>query len=215
MRYLTVLILVSLACGLSACNTVYYNAMEKAGIHKRDIMVSRVKEARDSQNRAKEQFLTALDQFRSVVNFQGGNLEKEYNKLSATLERTEQGAKAVHDRIRAVENVSEALFREWRAELKQYSNDALRRSSQEQYNRTQRKYAELMHAMKRAESRLEPALVPLRDQVLFMKHNLNARAIAGLSGEVGTVQANVHTLVRDIEIAVQQANAFISTLQAQ
>ncbi|MEK9135873.1 MAG: DUF2959 family protein, partial [Bacteroidota bacterium] len=57
-------------CG---CSTVYYNAMEKVGVHKRDIMVDRVKDARDTQKETKKQFLTAMEQFKSVVNFQGGN----------------------------------------------------------------------------------------------------------------------------------------------
>ncbi|MEN8232871.1 MAG: DUF2959 family protein, partial [Thermodesulfobacteriota bacterium] len=37
------------------CQKAYYNTMEKFGVHKRDIMVDRVEEARDSQEEAKEQ----------------------------------------------------------------------------------------------------------------------------------------------------------------
>ena len=101
--------------GLSACSTMYYGTMEKLGVHKRDIMVDRVKEARDTQNEAKQQFLTALEQFKSVVNFQGGDLEKEYNKLNATLKKSESKAEDVRNRISAVEDVSDALFSEWRS----------------------------------------------------------------------------------------------------
>lgn len=199
---------------LAGCNSLYYGAMEKVGIHKREIMVDRVKSARDSQDEAKEQFLTAVEQFRSVVNFQGGNLEREYNRLNATLQKSEAKAAEVRDRIGAVEDVSEALFSEWRGEIKQYSSDSLRQSSQRKYDLTRKKYSELIAAMKKAEARLEPALTPLRDQVLFMKHNLNAKAIAGLSSEMANVQANVDTLVRDMERAIAQADAFIVELQA-
>jgi len=206
---------VFLLCLATGCSSLYYGAMEKMGVHKRDIMVDRVKAARDTQNAAKEQFLTAMEQFKSVVNFQGGDLEKEYDRLNATLQRTEAEAAAVRQRIGAVEDVSKALFAEWRAEIKQYSSASLKRASQQQYDATQRKYAELIAAMKKAESKLEPALIPLRDQVLFMKHNLNARAIAGLSDEVVSVQTNVDKLVRDMEAAIAQADAFIASLQAQ
>ena len=208
--FLTVIIL-----ALSGCSTMYYGTMEKLGVHKRDIMVDRVKEARDTQNEAKEQFLTAMDQFKRVVNFQGGDLEKEYNKLNATLKKSESKAADVRDRIRAVEDVSDALFSEWRSEIKQYSSDTLRRSSQRKYDTTKKKYEELIKAMKRAEAKLEPALVPLRDQVLFMKHNLNARAIAGLSEEVISVQTNVDKLVKDMESAIAEADAFIASLQSE
>ena len=212
---LTLLALTAIIVGLSSCSTVYYGTMEKIGVHKRDIMVDRVEEARDTQQEAKEQFLTAMEQFKSVVNFQGGDLEKEYNRLNATLKRTETEAANVRNRIDAVVDVSDALFSEWRAEIKQYTSDSLRKSSQRKYDMTKQKYTELIKAMKRAEAKLEPALAPLRDQVLFMKHNLNARAIAGLSGELTTVEANVDRLVRDMETAITEADRFIAALQAE
>lgn len=204
-----------LILALTGCSSMYYGAMEKVGIHKRDIMVDRVKAARDTQGEAKQQFLTAMEQFKSVVNFQGGNLEREYNRLNAALKESEAKATEVHDRINAVEDVSEALFSEWRVEIKQYSSESLRQASQRKYDQTRKKYTDLIAAMKKAESRLEPVLTPLRDQVLFLKHNLNARAIAGLSGEVTSVQSNVDTLVRDMERAMAQADAFIASLQAE
>jgi hypothetical protein len=208
------LALIIILLTLSACSSAYYGAMEKLGVHKRDIMVDRVKAARDTQNEAKEQFLTAMEQFKSVVNFQGGDLEGRYNELNATLQKSETEAEAVRNRIDAVEDVSGALFDEWRAEIKEYSSDSLRRASQRKYDQTKAKYEKLIAAMQKAESKLEPALIPLRDQVLFMKHNLNARAIAGLSDELVTVQTNVDTLVRDMEQAIAQADQFIAALKA-
>ncbi len=209
------LIFAAIILGLSGCSTISYGTMEKLGVHKRDIMVDRVKAARDTQNEIKEQFLTAIEQFKSVVNFQAGDLEKEYNKLNATLQKSESNAAEVQNRIQAVEDVSEALFSEWRSEIKQYTSDTLRKSSQQKYDVTKKKYTELIKAMKRAEGKLEPALVPLRDQVLVMKHNLNARAVAGLGKELISVQTNGDRLVRDMETAIAEADAFISSLNAE
>lgn len=203
----------ALLLGFCACSSLYYNAMEKVGVHKREILVDRVREARDSQEAAKKQFTSALEQFKSVVAFDGGDLEREYNRLDDALKRSEAGAERVRERIRAVEDVSAALFREWRAEIRQYSSTTLRRSSQRKLDATQDRYKTLVGSMRKAESRLEPALAPLRDQVLFMKHNLNAKAIAGLDAEVGEVQANVDQLVREMEAAIREADAFIQTLQ--
>lgn len=200
---------------LVSCSSAYYGAMEKLGVHKRDIMVDRVKAARDTQKDTKKQFLNAMEQFKSVVNFKGGDLEKEYEKLKDTLEESEDKADEVRDRIRSVEDVSEALFSEWREEIKQYNSASLRRSSQRKYELSRKRYKGLISAMKRAESKLEPVLVPLRDQVLYLKHNLNARAIAGLSAELKGVQINVDNLVRDMEQAIAKADAFITTLKEE
>jgi len=201
--------------GIAGCSTLYFAGMEKIGIQKREIMVDRVKAARDTQKEAKEQFVNALEQFKSVVAVQGGDLEKKYNQLSATLERSEAEAEAVRSRIKSGEEVSTALFAEWKKEIAQYNSETLRRSSQQKYDAAEEKYQQLMKAMKKAESRMEPALVPLRDQVLYLKHNLNAKAIAGLSDEVVTVETRVDKLVADIEAAVAEADEFISQLQEE
>lgn len=200
---------------LCSCSSMYYNTMEKVGIHKRDILADRVKEARDAQDETKKQFVSALEQFKTVVNFQGGDLERQYDRLNGTLKKSEAGAKTVRDRIAAVEDVSDALFREWKGEIRQYSSDSLRQASQKKYNATREKYGDLIDAMRRAESKLEPALAPLRDQVLFMKHNLNAKAIAGLSSEVQDVQSNVDRLVKEMEAAISEADQFIEALKEE
>lgn len=192
---------------------MYYGAMEKMGVHKRDIMVDRVKAARDTQKETKEQFVSAMETFKSVVAFQGGDLEAQYNRLNGALKKSEDAAAEVRSRIRAVEDVSEALFREWKSEIRQYTHETYRRSSQEKLDLTRKKYTSLIAAMKKAESRLEPALIPLRDQVLFLKHNLNAKAIAGLSEELASVQTTVDRLVREMEASVAEADRFIAALQ--
>jgi len=201
-----------LALSLTGCSTMYYGAMEKVGVHKRDIMVDRVKAARDSQKDVTVVFSNALEQFKSVVHVKGGDLEAKYNKLNATLQKSEAGAAEVRGRIEAVESVSGALFKEWKAELKQYSSDELRRASEQQLKNAQARYRTLIDAMKKAESRLEPVLQPLRDQVLFLKHNLNAKAIGSLTDEVVAIESKVDALVRDMEAAIREADAFIATL---
>ncbi len=206
------IILSLLALAFTGCSTMYYGAMEKMGVPKREIMVDRVKGAQKSQVETKVVFSNALEQFKSVVNIKGGELEAKYKKLGAALDKSEGAAREVRDRIASVESVSDALFKEWKSELKQYSNPELRRASEAQLKNAQTRYKSLIGAMKKAESRLEPALQPLRDQVLFLKHNLNAKAIGSLSDEVVSIQTKVDDLVRDMEAAIREADAFIATL---
>src|SRR5680860_533604 len=118
------------------CQSVYYDAMEKIGYHKRDLMVSDVEKARDAQEDAKEQFKSALDRFTTTLNIKGGELQDKYDVLNTEYERSEAKAQAVRDRIASVEDVSEALFDEWAAELKEYSSPALRKNSEKQLTQT-------------------------------------------------------------------------------
>jgi hypothetical protein len=195
------------------CSSAYYATMEKVGVHKRDIMVDRVVEARDSQREAKREFADALERFRSVVSVRSGDLEEKYEDLRGALRRSEDQATEVHNRIGAVEDVAEAIFGEWKEELGQYHDQALRRASQKKLDQTRAKYAKLIAAMKRAEARIEPVLVPLRDQVLFLKHNLNAKAIASLDDELVAVQTGVDKLLKEMETAITEADTFIAALR--
>ena len=202
----------TVALSVTGCSTVYFKAMEKVGYHKRDIMVSRVKDARDSQQEAKEQFASALERFSSVMNFKGGDLEKKYNQLNDEYEDSEDKAKDVRKRIDAVEDVSEALFEEWEDELKLYTNDKMRRSSERKLKDTKRQYAKMIKAMNRAEEKIAPVLATFRNQVLFLKHNLNAQAIASIKGELISVEQDVSALIKEMEASIAEADSFIKTI---
>ena len=69
--------------------------------------------------------------------------------------------------------------------------------------------------MTRAEKRLDPVLKPMRDRVLFLKHNLNAKALGGLTGELTSIQGDVDALVADLQASVAEADGFIKTMEAE
>ncbi len=209
-----VMIVVS-ALILSSCQTAYYGAMEKIGIHKRDILVDRVKGARDSQDDAKEQFKTALEQFSEVIDFDGGDLEKKYNKLNRSYEKSETAAAEVHERIDKIDSVAKTLFKEWTGELRQYTSPQLRKESQRQLNETKRKYEELMITMRAAAEKMDPVLAVFRDQVLFLKHNLNSRAITSIQTEARDVEKQIAILIKDMEASIAEADAFIRELAVE
>lgn len=197
---------------LGGCQSAYYGTMEKFGVHKRDILVDRVADARDAQNEAKEQFSSALEEFTSVVNFQGSDLQSQYDKLKDEYDRSESRAEAVADRIEDVERVAKALFKEWENELDEYSSPTLRQSSETKLQQTRQRYETLIAAMKRAESKIGPVLAAFKDQVLFLKHNLNAKAIASLQDELASVENEIAVLVREMETSINEADAFIQEM---
>jgi flagellar biosynthesis GTPase FlhF len=197
--------------GLS-CQTAYYETMEKFGYHKRDLLVRDVEKARDAQQEAKEQFKSALDRFTKTLDIQCGELQEKYEALNKEYERSEDKANSVRKRVASVEDVSEALFTEWNAELKEYSSSTLRKKSQEQLTQTRAQYAQLIKAMKRAEAKMDPVLAKFKDQVLFLKHNLNAQAIASLKGELVSVEGNINSLIKDLNASIQEADSFIAAM---
>ena len=60
---------------LTGCQSAYYSAMEKVGVHKRDILIDRVEETKDSQQESQEEFKSALERLTTLIDFNGGELE--------------------------------------------------------------------------------------------------------------------------------------------
>lgn len=200
--------------GCSTVNDAYYSGVEKlTGNEKRDLLVKRVSNARDAQQDAKEQFVSALDEFTSIVNFDGGELEKRYGRLKSELDRSNNRASAVSSKIASVERVSRSLFAEWKNEIDTYDNANLKAQSQKLMGDTQGRYSQLIGKMKAAESKMNPVLRAFNDQVLYLKHNLNATAIASLKTELDSVEGDVASLIRDMEASIAEADAFIQGMQ--
>ena len=199
-----------LLCG---CRSAYYSTMEKFGVYKRDLLKKSVVAARDEEKAAGQQFTNALIRLKELYGFEGGDLEKIYNALNREYDRSVEGANAVHKRIKEMETVAADLFSEWEKEIQQMSSAQLQASDRDKLRETRGRYQELHASLKRAEQSMDPVLTRLRDQVLYLKHNLNAAAIASLKGETINIQVEIAKLLQDMNTAISQADSFINTLK--
>jgi len=211
-RFSSWLFLLGLVLSFTGCRSAYYSAWEKLGKHKRDLLRDNVQEAREDQKAAAEQFKDALTKLKELYRFEGGDLEKTYNTLKAEYDRSVSKADTVKNRIRKVDQIAADLFAEWEQEMRSISNPRLRDDSRLKLQQTQRRYEKLRQAMQRAERGMEPVLAQLRDQVLYLKHNLNAQAIGALKGEALDIEKEIQQLIRDMNAAIAQADAFIKGL---
>jgi SMC interacting uncharacterized protein involved in chromosome segregation len=213
MRLLSILLVViSLAACQSVVDNAYYGMWEKLGVQKRDILVDRVQDAQRSQQDAQEQFSSALEEFSALINFDGGELEDVYNDLNDKYEASNTSAERVSERIDEVENVAQALFAEWEEEIDLISSTKLKRNSKVKLAETERKYAKLLRSMRKVEASMEPVLVALRDNVLSLKHNLNANAIGALEGELNSIKQDVAVLIDEMSLAIKQSDEFIKEI---
>ncbi|WP_245686149.1 DUF2959 domain-containing protein [Terasakiispira papahanaumokuakeensis] len=199
---------------LAGCSSMYYATMEKLGIEKRDIMVDRVEDARDAQHEAQDTFRSSLERFQQVVDVPDTPLKAKYEQVREAYEQSEAAADEVHERIDAVQDVAEALFDEWQDELSRYDSASLRRSSERQLKNTEHHYQQLMKSMRQAEDRMTPVLSAFEDQMLFLKHNLNAQAIGALEGELGHIRQDVDQLIRQMEVSIKDSEAFIQQFRS-
>ena len=200
---------------LPGCSSAMIAAKEYMGIPKRDQMVARVQDARDSQTEAKQQFASALEEFIAVTKVDSGELEARYKSFSAKYDGCEASAGAVNQRIADVERVAAALFAEWEKEVGEYSNPSMKAESQADLDRTKATYGKLLTSMKTAAAKMVKPLANFKDQVRFLKHKLNARAIAGLEGTAQEISRDVESLIKEMNASIDEANQFISQMQVK
>ncbi len=210
----TVLLAALVTACAPGCSTVKYNALEKVGIYKRDLLVGNVKDARDAQSDAQEEFRDALERFGSVVEIQETGLKKAYDRFDADYQNASEAAQEVSDQIEEVEDVADDLFDEWADENELYTDVALRRDSEASLRSTRERYKELLATMKESEASMKPVLDTLRNNVLFLKHNLNAQAVGSLRGTFTALQGDVDRLIEQMNRSIERSNEFIAEMNA-
>ena len=206
------LILAICLATLTSCNSIYYAAWEKLGYEKRDLLKSAVKKARGEQKEAGEEFQDALAQLQKLTGYRGGNLESAYNRFKGEYEDCESQATTVRTQVREVDTVARDLFREWESEIRQYQNPSLAADSRRKLDETRSRFAQLSSSLHAAESTMDPVLRQFRDQVLYLKHNLNAAAIGSLRGKADSIQYDIQRLLEQMNRSIAEADRFIQTL---
>ncbi|MFC1885557.1 DUF2959 family protein [Thermodesulfobacteriota bacterium] len=199
--------------GFMGCQKAYYSVWEKLGKEKRHLLKDHVEDARTEQEKASEQFKDVLSRIKEIYGFEGGDLEIFYKKLQSDYEGCENRANAVEKRIDRVRETALDLFSEWEAEIKEMSNEKFKADSSSALKETKQRYARLYESMTKAKSKMAPVLTQLKDYVLYLKHNLNARAIGALKKEMADIEFEVKQLVKDINTSIKEADDFLKTLE--
>ena len=196
----------------TSCSTAYYNVMETFGVEKRDMLQNHVQAIRDIQEKVQNHFSSALDYYLAVVSIKGGELEKKYRKLNKEYDLSEKEVERLEDKVERFNKVSKDLMKEWKKELKQYSNKDLRDASARKRKETGAKLDKLLAGMNQSLAATKPVLTQLHDQVLFLKHNLNSQAISGLQQESERIKSDVQKVITSMQASIQESQAFIDEM---
>lgn len=213
MRLIKNAMLAAAIVSVAGCSTVKYNTLEKIGIHKRDLLVGNVEDTRDAQKDAQKEFKDALERFGSVISIEETDLKKAYNRLDDEYQDARDAAEEVSEQIEEVEDVASDLFKEWREEIKSYSDAVLRRDSENKLRDTEARYEEMHKSMKQAEASMKPVLSSLHDNVLYLKHNLNAQAVGSLRSTYSNLQGDIGVLVERMNQSIARSDDFIKQMK--
>ncbi len=209
--FIPLIVLILLFTG---CKSTYYKTMRTLGKEKRDILVSRIKDAKKDQDQTKKQLQTTMESFQALTGFKGGSLEKSYKRLNSDYESAASQAGKLHDKIQSIDQVSNDLFKEWQGEINDMDNVKLKSQDLVMLRNAKTRQATYMRAMRSTEDQIAPVLKAFQDQVLFLKHNLNSRAIGSLKTTSAVLQSDVAGLIKSIDASSQEADKLITSLAA-
>jgi hypothetical protein len=204
--------LLLLALAATGCRSSYYSMMETFGKHKRDLLRDALEDASRENEKATEQFKDALTQLKELTGFDGGELEQSYNAFKREYDGCLDRSKAVQDRIQKVDRVAQDLFAEWERELKEIQSAQLRARSQSKLSETRDRYRQVHAALVRSEATLEPVLLQMKDYVLYLKHNLNARAVGSIKDEALEIENEIGKLISEMTRSIQETEGFLKVL---
>ena len=106
------------------------------------------------------------------------------------------------------------MFRDWEKELNAYTNQDLRQSSEDQMNQTHIQCLKLVGTKETAAEKMNPVLDVFRDQTLYLKHNLNAQAIAALNQILMRLCDDIDLLIQQMSVSIDEVSTFIAKMRA-
>jgi hypothetical protein len=212
---LSIPVLLTAVLILAGCSSTYDTTTELFGKKKKDVLVDRIAAARDAQSAAKDQFAAALDEFRSIAGYKGTLLEDKYNELNSQYNRCESQTRNVESRLADARRAAKSLFRQWDDELEQYSSAVVRRASEEKLKDMQMRFENVIYAMEKVRDKFYPALAAFKDQVLLVKHNLNAQTEMTMGEEMGIAEKEISLLIGEIDRSMAEADSFIRQMRLE
>lgn len=197
---------------LVGCTSTYVAAWKQLGWESRDLLVDQVEDTRSRQESAKEQFTSALDQFKATYSFDGGDLEKAYNKLQKDYDRCVAQADDFRDEIGGVKRLGNAFFNEWQKDIDSVTDDATRQLVIQQRDATQVSFDQMVAKMDESADKMDPVLEAFQNRVILLKSSLNAQALASLQTNADELVNGIEALIEEMNASIAEADEFIAAM---
>jgi hypothetical protein len=211
-RPLPTAVLVLSACLGGACQTAgkaSFLVFGGADTPQQDL-VERVRGAEDEVKEAREDYAAAFTLYQRLTSPQAVELDDLSDDFADSFESCEERASDVAERLAAIREEADALFKGWNEELTRFSGDTLRKKSEAMMLDTQARAQRVLDALERVQARTQPVLLKLQDYALFFHHNPNARAIATLQDTYKDFDSEFKALEAELGRAQSEITAFLA-----
>ncbi len=196
----------------TSCEPRSYRIWEFLGWEKREILSSEVENVGENQKEIKEDFQSIYERIKTEYDYERDEIDDLYDQLKSDYEKAKNKADRIKASSKKIRQIAKALFAEWEEEAMAISNKNYRKDSLVKLRQAQARFKHLSASLHRSESQLDRVLVQLNDQVLYLKHNLNAKSLALFESEIKLVKNEIDELIKAIEKTIQYSQTFKHTL---
>ncbi|MBK8978494.1 MAG: DUF2959 family protein [Planctomycetes bacterium] len=182
-----------------------------SGPQRVDAFVGWVERVHVESELAQERAAAALDALGALV---GPDSRADpvlaFGAFVASVEHCEAQADALEKAFGEMQKAAEPVFGRWEADLQVFSSERLRERSRERLDETRGRYAALAGAITPAIGSLDALNRSLRDQALFLSHDLNPSALAALEEEFADLEQTARALDEQLVAGRDAARDYVN-----
>lgn len=142
------------------------------------------------------------------------DVRKAYKDVEKGLESTEKQRDEVKKRVDSMKVEADAYFASWNESLQQIGSDNLRKRSEDRMNETKSHFNGVLAAVADARGAYEPFAANLKDQWVYLGHDLNADGIASLKPDADELNSKARNLFKSIDDGMKKADEYVESLKS-
>ncbi len=183
--------------------------------HKRtDEHIEKIERASDEMKDLRKHLDKVFEAYHKTLREGTDKRRSSYNELVKALERCEEKTKELRKRHEEMDKQAEEYFKRWKNSVKDIKNADLEQRSEGRLETTRRRYREVSESWKGMREDYEPVLAELRDQIVYLGHDLNEDAVLSLKEDAAELEELASALFRSMEGFGSTADEYISGLES-
>jgi hypothetical protein len=183
------------------------------GVKQTEKLLKQAGETVKAVSEGRAQVQKTLDTYNSLVQGKAEDPKKAYKNLQKEMERCDDRVADVQRKRDEMQVEADKYFGDWNSSLAGISDPGLRKQSEDRLSKARAQYDGILEATEAAGADFKPFMTSLKDQVVYLGHDLNPAALKSLAGTASKLNGDATALFGKIDGAVSKANSYITAFK--
>ena len=178
-----------------------------------DKLIDRAGDMVSAMRAARLQIGTTVDDYNTIIDGKAEENRAAYKQLQKSLKKSEKSAAAVGEQAEKMDLAASEYFASWEASLSEFTSDEMRARSEERMKETRQRYDGILQAGREAGDAFRPFVTLLKDQIVFLGHDLNPAAIEDLQDEAEKLNSQAEEVFSKVDETYRSALRYRASLK--